>query len=338
MDRVTPIEPILLIGATGLIGSRVAHILRNRHPKAYLALVGRDIEASKALANKLGHAEAQQIDLQQRNLGIDPNKNFAAVALFMKDDSLNSLRFAQGRQIPYMDISSAAFEIGPEVTQFIQAPKASAVLMNSNWLAGTSTNVVVHLQKSFRTVTSITISALLDSEDIGGKAASVDYDRQTGATESALVLQDGQWRWLNAQNVTGSFVDSGGTTHSSQAFSNMDVLSVAASTGAKNVRFEFAVGETPARAAGNHFSHEIIITLTGQKRSGTNGTFRYEIIHPKGQAPMTALSAALGIETLLGLNKTGKPVAPGLYMPHTIIDSDDAVHQLRSIGTVIKEV
>src|SRR4029450_12919146 len=130
--------------------------------------------------------------------------------------------------------------------------------------------------------------------------------------------------WLHAQNIAGGFLDSAGVPHISQAFSNMDVLSLAAATEAKNVRFEFAVGETPARAAGKHFSHEIIVTIVGQKQDGTSGTFRYEIIHPEGQAPMTALSATLGIETLLGLDKKGKPVAPGLYMPHTIIDSDNA--------------
>lgn len=328
-------NPVLLIGSTGVIGSRVARHLRRLHPGLPLAIVGRALSDAQALAKELKNATAVSVDLTKPDLGIPAEQLYSAVAIFMKDDSLHSLMFAQERRIPYMDISSAAFEIGPEVARFIHNPSASAVLMNSNWLAGTSTLATLYFARDFNSIDSITISALLDADDIGGKAADADYERQTGAVTSALVLQAGRWHWLTSEQSGGAFSASDGTQYQSQAFSNLDVLSLASSTSTQNVRFEFAVGDTPAKRQGEHFSHEIIITITGQRKDGRRGTFRYEIIHPEGQAPMTSLSAAVAIEALLGHG--AKAPAPGLYMPSSLIDPDHAIARLRDIGTFINE-
>lgn len=329
-------KPILIIGATGVIGSLVAKNLRELYPDLPLAIASRNLEKSQTLAAELRHAIALKVDLSQPNLGLADSDEFSMVAIFMKDDTLNSLTFAQDRQIPYMDVSSAAFEIGPLVTQFVQRPTASAVLMNSNWLAGTSTNVTMYFAKDFRQIDSITVSALLDNDDIGGAAADIDYERQTNALTSALVKQNESWRWLAGKEIISTFTDSEGTSHSAQAFSNLDVLSLATAAHAKDVRFEFAVGETTGSAHGDHFTHEIIVTIKGTKNDGSTGTFRYEIIHPDGQAPMTAVSAVLGIEALLGL--VGIRPEPGLYLPNTIIDSDHAVARLRKFGAKIDEI
>lgn len=332
-------DPVLLIGSTGIIGGRVARMLRSLHPSLPLTIVGRDTVQAQSIASELGNASVAIVNMEGPSLGFKNTQKFSAVAVFMKDDSLNSMRFAQERNIPYMDISSAAFEIGPEVAHFVQNPTASAVLMNSNWLAGTSTNAALYFASEYVNITSIVVSGLLDSEDIGGTAAATDYERQTGAVTSALVLQDGIWKWLSGDATRSSFIDSVGNSHVSQLFSNLDVLSLSTATNAKNVRFEFAVGDTAAKRAGSHFSHEIIITIEGTRKDGRSGLFRYEIIHPEGQAPMTALSAAVGIETLLGLHTNdGDMAMPGLYLPSTLINPAHAVKRLVSIGTTVREI
>lgn len=328
-----PIDPVLILGATGIIGSRAIKALRRLQPDIPLTLASRDVKETKSLALQIGNASAVEVDLTRIDLGLPDSLHFSVLAIFLKDNSLNSLKYAQARHVPYMDISSAVFEIGPEVAQYIQAPIAAPVLMNSNWLAGTSTLVTSYFAKQFKTINSITISALLDEQDIGGQAAAADYERQTQAVTSALVLQDGTWRWLSGSDKVGSFTDVGGNKVVSEAFSNMDILSLATATTATNVRFEFAVGETSARRAGKHFSHEIIVTISGVRIDGSVGTLRCEVVHPEGQAPMTALSAAIAIERLAGLR--GDPVEPGLYLPHQLIDSSYVVEQLRRIGTII---
>lgn len=328
-------HPVLLIGSTGFIGSRVAKALRKFHPSLPLAIVGKDLARAEALAHELGNATAVTVDLTRADLGLPGSQQYSAVAIFMKDNSLHSLMFAQDRGIPYMDISSAAFEIGPEVAQYVHRPAASAVLMNSNWLAGTSTLSALYFAKDYTKIRAIRVSALLDTDDIGGAAANDDYNRQTGVLTSALALQDGSWQWLHDDAARHVFRASDGTEHIGQAFSNLDVLSLA-STGAQDVRFEFAVGDTPGRKQNGHFSHEIVITIEGVRRDGRSGTFRYEIVHPEGQAPMTAVSAAVGIETLLGIH--GRAVSAGLYLPSTLVDSDHAVERLKAAGTTVREV
>ena len=60
------------------------------------------------------------------------------------------------------------------------------------------------------------------------------------------------------------------------------------------------------------------------------------VIHPDGQAPMTALGVSLAIEAMLGL-ETGKKLASGLYLPHAVVDPAQAVEALRDIGAVIDD-
>lgn len=338
MTKESPSQkPVLIIGATGMIGSRAVKALRTLQPDLPLALAAKDLKLAEEMAADIGNATAVTVDLARADLGLSVTATFSAMAIFLKDDGLNSLAFAQARGIPYMDISSAAFEIGPEVARYIQNPTAVPVLMNSNWLAGTSTALALHFAKSFQTIDSITISALLDEQDIGGKAAAIDYDRQTGAVISALALVDGKWRWLADEEKIGSFKGIDGSEITSQAFSNLDVLSLASATTARNVKFEFAVGQTAARKQGKHFSHEIIITIRGERDKGESGIFRYTVVHPEGQAPMTALSAALAIERLADLRGQGA-VKPGLYLPHVLLDIDYVVRRLASGGAVIKQV
>ena len=330
------IKPVLIIGATGVIGSRVVEALRILQPHVPLTLVSRSIKESEALAVRIGNASAVEIDLARPDLGLPDPLQFSALAIFLKDNSLNALKYAQAKHIPYMEISSAVFEMGPVVAQYTQSPISSAVLMNSNWLAGTSTLAALYFAKQFKAIDSITVSALLDEQDIGGRAAAVDYERQTQAVTSALAMQNGSWRWLSSSEKAGSFTDVGGRETISEAFGNMDVLSLAAATDAKNVKFEFAVGETTARRMGKHFSHEIIITIVGTGIDGTIHSVRHELVHPEGQAPMTALFAAIAIERLTGLR--GGPVRPGLYMPHQLIDSTYAMTLLQHISAKVKSL
>jgi hypothetical protein len=103
------------------------------------------------------------------------------------------------------------------------------------------------------------------------------------------------------------------------------VPSLAHATGAPNVRFDYALGESTGRRHGRAPSIEIRIDVEGAAKS----VGRY-LVHPGGQVPLTSLGVALGVERLIGLR--GEPVAPGIHTPESLIDPAYAVERLTEIG------
>jgi hypothetical protein len=328
-------KPVLIVGGSGFVGAQAARILRRLHPALPITIGGRDLAKASAVAKDIGHADAVKVDLERRDLGQDEGRAYSAVVMFVKDDTLNSMRYAQAHGLPYLSISTGVFEVGPEVGLYIHQPASAPILMDSTYLAGAAMLPALHYAREFKTLDAIHLMAVLDEQDIGGPAAFIDFERLTTAAPSVLVLQDGRWRWVNGAEATRTFTGVDGRELQGQAYSPLDVLGLAAATDAKSIRFDLVVGESEARRRGEPFSTEIIIELTGQKHDGTQGRARYEMVHPEGQAPVTALGVAVGVERLLGL-AGGAPVPPGLYLPHTLIDPVYLIRRLEEFGTRIR--
>lgn len=326
----------LLIGATGVVGRQAALRLRQRQPDVPILVASRDLDRADVAAAELGNARGVTADLSRPDLGLPVDQAVGAVAMFVKDDNLNGQAFAQVRNAGFVEISSAAFEIAPQAALYAQYPAAAPIVLASNWLAGASTFAAIDLAGRFSRVDSVLISALLDVEDIGGPAADADYDRQTNAGPSGLVRRQGTFAWVSGDSATGTLTTVDGRHLDAQVFGNLDVLSVSMATGAPDVVFQFAAGETSSRRRGFGPSHEIHIDIAGTSRDGHSSHVRRTLVHPQGQAPMTGLGVSLALEALLG--RTGDAPAPGLYFPHTLIDSTTAVAALREIGTVITDV
>jgi hypothetical protein len=336
MSPTLPAEPVLLIGGTGLVGRAALRSLRARYPELPLAIGTRSIAKARAATQDETGVDALEVDLSRRDLGLAADARFSAVIMFVKDDTLNAARFAQARGSAYLDISTAAFEIGPEVSLHTQNPGAAAILLASNWLAGASTWAALHFAEQFDRIDAVRVAALLDELDVGGDAAEADYVRQTTAGPSGLLQEQGRWRWASGDAAQRSFTDIGGVTHRSQVFANLDVLSLSAQLDAASVSFEFAVGETSSRRAGEHLSTEIIIEIEGTRRNGGDGRYRFEVVHPEGQAPLTAAAISLGLGGLLGLD--GRPPASaGLHLPHLLVDPHHAVRVMRTAGASVRE-
>jgi hypothetical protein len=328
-------KPVLIIGGSGVVGARAAQTLRRLQPELPITIGGRDLAKAEAVAGEIGGADAAAIDLERPDLG-QPDRAFGAVAVFVKDATLNSLRFAQARGMPYVSTSSGVFEIGPEVAQAIHRPTAP-VLLASHWLAGAALLPTLHFARAFRRVDSIRIGALLDEEDMGGPAAAADYDRIVTATNRVQVLQDGHWRWIGGEEAAATYRSVDGVELPAQAYSPMDVVSLAAATEARSIRLDLAYSRSASRRRGEPFSTEIAIEIAGERPDGTAGRSRHELVHPEGQAPLTALGIATAVERLLGL-AGGAPAAPGLHLPETLIDPAEMVRRLERFGTRIREV
>ncbi|MGO1070935.1 hypothetical protein [Lysobacter sp. CA199] len=328
------LKPVLIIGGSGVVGAQGAHALRRLHPDLPIAIAGRDLARAEAVAAQVGNAQGVRVDLQRADLGLGEDTRFSAVVLFVKDDTLNSLKYAQRHGLPYISTSSGSFEIAPEVARHLRHPAAAPILLASHWLAGAATLPVLHFAQDFRRLDTIRIAALLDEQDMGGPAAAADYERLTSAA-AAQILEHGRWRWVRDAAAASRFLSVDGTQVEAAAYSPMDVVTLAAATDAHSIRLDLALGETASRRRGEAFSTEIVIELEGERRDGAWVRSRHELVHPQGQAPITALGIALGIERLLGL-AGGAAVAPGLYTPDGLIDPAYHLQRLAEFGVRIE--
>jgi hypothetical protein len=329
-----PQRPVLIIGGSGLVGAQTAKALRRLHPTLPITIGGRDLARASAVAKEVGGADAVQVDLERHDLGQPEGRAYSAVVVFVKDDTLNALKYAQAKGLPHVSISTGVFEMGPEVARFIQQPTSAPILLHSTWLAGATLLPALHFAREFKTLDSIELAAVLDDQDVGGPAAHADFERLANVS-SALLLQDGKWRWVQGEDATRTFTGADGIQRQGQVYAPFDLLSLASATDARSIRFDLATGESATRRRGEPFSTEILFELTGVKLDGTRGRVRHELVHPAGQAPVTALGVAIAVERLLGL-AGGPPVAPGLYLPHILIDPAYFLRRLEEFGTRIR--
>lgn len=322
---------VLIIGGSGVVGSQAARTLRQLHPGLPIIIGGRDLARAEKVAAGLGKATAAVIDLSRPDLGLGAVP-LGAIAVFVKDHSLNSMRYALDHKVPYVDLSSGTFEIGPGAALFIHHPDRAPILMASHWLAGAAVFPALQLAAAYEKVNSIRVGVVFDEQDMGGPAAAADYERLTSVAPSVLTIQGGETHWVTGDEAKATVRSVDGALLAAQAYSPFDVLSLAAATQASSIRFDLVYGVSASRRRGGTFSTETIIDITGDRKDGTSGASHLEIVHPQGQAPLTALGVALGIEALMGLN--AKAPAPGLYLPERLIAPDYFVRQMKAFGAI----
>lgn len=328
--------PILLLGGSGVVGRWTARLLRDADPQTALLIGGRDLAKAQAVAAAIGNAEATRIDLGAADLALG-DRPVSAVAIFLKDDTLAALRFAQSRGIAHIGISSGTFEIGPEVSAFIHRPGAAPVVLGSEWLAGAATLPVLHFARGFARLEDIRIDALLDEQDIGGPAAGIDMVRLTEFAPAALTRRDGMFYWRAGDEAKARIRAVDGTPMDAFGYSPLDIAALAAATGAPGIQLNVAVGTSSTRRQGSPMSTEIIITLAGEATGGGHRRECHAIVHPEGQAPLTALGVTMMLERLLG--RDGGPATPaGLYFPEQLLDPAAYMARLTALGGNLREM
>jgi hypothetical protein len=330
------LNPVLIIGGSGVVGSWTARTIRKLHLDLPLAIGGRDLAKAEAVARDIGGATGIKVDLDRPDLGLSGDQAFSAVAVFVKDDALSSMRYAQHHRVPYISVSSGTFEIGPEVAQYIHAPDRAPILLASHWLAGAAIFPVLAFAKDFQRIDAIRIGVLLDEQDMGGPAALADYNRITGAAPASLTVKDGRMHWVSGDEAKARYVSVDGVELEAQAYSPFDIMALAARTDAKAIRLDLAYSQSASRRRGEPFSTEIAVEIEGQGADGKHRLDRHEIVHPQGQAPLTALGVALGVERLLGLAGGDAPKA-GLYLPEVLIDPAYFVRRMKEFGTSFED-
>ena len=323
-------KSVLILGGSGQAGSGTAALLRRWHPTLPLTIAGRDLGRAQQVADDLGTATAATVDLRRADLGLPADNNYSAVVATLWDSHLNGLHYAQQRGLPYFSISSGLLEIAPEVVAGAQRASAAPILMASHFCAGSIVLAVLHLAREFERVDSVRIGAILDEQDTGGPAGAADLERWAIAGSAGLVRRDGVFTWVPETDAQTEVPGIDDVPVAGQTIAILDVPSLALATGAPNVHFDFAVGESAGRRRGESPSMEVRIDLEGVGPAGTPiKTSRY-LVHPDGQRPVTAAGIALGVERLLGLQ--GEAVSPGVHTPESLIDSAYAVERMVELG------
>lgn len=88
-------KPVLIIGGSGIVGAKAAQTLRQLHPDLPIAIGGRDLTKAQSVAEALGNAIAARIDLDRTDLGQDESATYSGIAVFVKDETLNSMGYAR---------------------------------------------------------------------------------------------------------------------------------------------------------------------------------------------------------------------------------------------------
>lgn len=323
-------NPILLMGGSGAIGSLTARALRDAHPGVPMLIGGRDSARVGKVAQEIGNAEGVVIDPGADDLGLG-GREVLAVAVFFSDERLAGLRFAHGRGLPHLGISSGIYEIAPEVAVHMSDPSAAPIVLGYEWLVGATTVAAFACAKPFARLDRIAIGALVDELDGGGPAVAEDFERLNRMLPAALTRRGGAYVWRSGDEAKASFRAIDGTPVAASGFSSIDVVGLAAATGAPDVSFDLATGVSSTRRAGGPLSTEILIEMTGEDLGGLALHTRHAVFHPGGAAPLTALGVSMILERLTGLDG-GAPTRPGLHFPHQVLDHTAYLARLRRDG------
>jgi hypothetical protein len=321
------LQPVLMLGGYGSLGARTTRTLRQLHPDLPIVIVGRDTAKATSLAREIGNATHAQIDLSRADLGLPETTTYSVVVTALRDLSLNTLRFAQARGIPYMAVSDGVFEMGPLVARFVHQPLAAPIVMIGHGMGGVPTLAALYFARDFEQIESIELGLVFDPDDPLGPASLVDMERINKVGPAPLMLEAGQWRWITGSTATRRFIGVGGGEVQGQVVGLMDVLSLSSSS-AHTIRVDVAESTTASTRRGEPPSHEVIIEIVGERKDAVTGRFRYELIDGQGYAALSARGMAVVIEHLLGLTSTPVP-RPGLYLPEMLVDLEYLIRRLR---------
>lgn len=330
------LDPILLMGGSGAIGHHTARALRAAHPDVPLLIGGRDLAKAQRAAERMGGAQGVVIDADADDLGLG-DRPVSAVVVFYMDHALAGLRFAQKRGVPHLSISSGVFEIAPEIATYMHTPDASPIVLGYEWMAGATTVSTLSIARAFGRVQDIRINALVDEQDTGGPTVATDFEHLNKMLPAALTRRDGVFVWREEEDSKAGFHAVDGTKIEATGFSSIDVVGLAAATGAPNVQFNLATAVSSTRRQGRPMSTEIIIELVGEDSQGEPLQTRHALIHPAGAAPLTGLSVAMTLERLIGLHGQ-PPTPPGLYFPYQLLDATAYLERLKQEGGELRKL
>lgn len=323
---------ILIAGGYGLVGSTIARHVRSISKETEFILAGRQPEKGTALARELGSARTAYLDLNEAVAFAE----FVPVDLVVSAlyDPANALaEAALNHGAAHISITTKAEDVGPIVAATLRSPPRRPIALLGHSMAGAAMIVAQKAAQQFRHVDSVQVTALFDVRDIVGPMTASDADMLIGR---ALLRESGKWAWVDGTRHPRTIRLSDEIDLLGHPTALLDVPSLAAITGAANVRFDIAQGDSLGTRRGSHPSSDVYIDIDGILKSGAAAKRRTILCDPNGLVHLTALGVLVATEHVLGLSGRTPPPG-GLYLPETLVPMDAAIAQLEQFGVQIAE-
>ncbi|MER2298477.1 MAG: hypothetical protein ABS956_13420 [Pseudomonas sp.] len=327
-------NPFLIIGGYGTVGTETIKALRKFQPNLPLVIAGRDRNKAEAAANTHGNAVGVAVDTSRPDLGLPDAMQLSGIALLTNDISTHPAKYAVTKGIPYTSIATQLVHLAPKLAVQIAGMKKSASLLQDTSFAGTLVLAALQIIEQFSRVDTITIGAVMDDQDLGGPASQSDAADFEGHAP-AFLIEGGAWVKPDSHQGSRTFELLDGSTCEGASFPSFDVPELSARFGAQSIRLDFAFAETPGRRLHGQPSVEIIYEISGLLTDGEAATVTVQLSHPRGQTVLTGIGVAVGIEELLGLRED-KATPPGLYLPSTLIAPPHMTSRLKEAGAVFQ--
>ena len=319
---------ILIVGGYGQVGTNIARLIRKADSAVKLILAGRNPEKGELLVKELTHAETAYIDLEEGfNLA-----QFREIDLIISalDDHSNILReTAILNGIACITLSELADQISTTAFLSLHKTISAPIVFAGHWQAGILTLVVKQMTSGFSRITHIKTAGLYDEKDPVGPLVAEEV---SGFLGKALIRQDGNWLYVDSKNNARSINVYGKSSAIGHPMSTLDVPSIAAFTSARNIRFDFIIGQSIGSSKGLTASHDLYIEIEGISSSGERKKVRTIVSGPKGNSHLTAVGVYLIAEKILGLHGQTAQRIGGLYLPETIVCSDNIISRLTEFG------
>jgi hypothetical protein len=324
---------ILIVGGYGLVGTNIARLIRKQDCAIELILAGRNPQNGEGLAKELDNAETAYLNLDEGFKLSDYGK--IDLIITAMEDHRNILReVAILNGIASITVSEVADQISPTTFLSLHKTISAPIVFAGHWQAGILTLVAKQLAAKFSHITRVETAGLYDNRDpIGPLVAS----QVTGFIGKALLRQDEKWLFVEAKDNAREIDLYNGSSVIGYPMGTLDVPSIAAFTSAANIRFDFAIGASIGSAKGLDASHDLYIDIEGALLSGKTTKLRTIVSGPKGNSHLTAVGVFLITEAILGLNGQSAPKKGGLYLPETIISTDNIISRLTEFGIHIIE-
>ena len=319
---------ILIVGGYGHVGSNIARLIRKDHKAIELILAGRNPENGNGLAKELGNTETACLNLDEGfELHHFGKIDLIITALHDHSNLIREVSIFNG--IANITVSEVADQISPTAFLGLHKKIAAPIVFAGHWQAGILTLVVKQLASKFKQITRIETAGLYDDKDTVGPLVASEVE---GFVGKALLRRDAKWLAVEAKDNPRQIDLYNGSNAIGYPMGSLDVPSIAAFTGAANVRFDFVIGESIGSSKGLQASHDLYITIEGVLLSGKTAKLETIVSGPKGNSHLTAVGVFLITEAILGLDGQYEQKVGGIYLPETIVSEDNIIKRLSEFG------
>lgn len=322
---------ILIAGGYGEIGRHIAQHIRNEYPGIELILTGRTPEKGQALAAELGNTEVRALDLD-KPFDLSSFGEIDLIIASLIDPANVLVQAATELGINYISMTRLVNELTPLLLATLHKDSDSVIVLADHWQAGILTLIAKDAASAFSQIDTIQTAALFDEADPIGPMVAEQMDSFSGP---ALLRKNSKWEWLSSPENSRELTLQNGDQITAYPVAALDVNSLAAITGAPNIRFDLAIGQSIGTHKGQIASHDMYIDIEGTLKSGVHAKIRTLISGTRGQSSMTALGVLLSVEGVLSLNTQAKPQKGKIYLPETLLNNNIDKERLKGFGIYI---